>query len=388
MIKRNLTERLNLALNEVPAVGLLGARQVGKTTLAMAVGEERGALYLDLESDADRVRLAEPEEYLARNLDRLVILDEVHRVPGLFPVLRGIIDRARRDGKRHGLFLLLGSASPDLLRQSGESLAGRIRYLDLGPLSVLETEDFPQELLWLRGGFPDSLLAENEAQSLRWRQDFIRSYLEREIPQFGFRLAAETLRRFWTMLAHRQGAPLNVAELARGLGIDVRTTNRYLDLLVDLFMLRRLQPWHANVGKRLVKTPKIYLRDSGVLHALLSIGTVDTLLSHPVLGMSWEGFVIESLLSAIPHGTEPYFFRSSGGAEIDLLLDLPGGERWAIEIKRSLTPQPGKGFHAACADTNPSRKFLVYPGTARFPLQDGIEALSLIELARALQTDA
>ena len=385
MIERNLTTQLNLALEEVPAVGLIGARQVGKTTLALAVGESSDALYLDLESEADRARLAEPEEYLGLNLDRLVILDEVHRVPGLFPVLRGIIDRARRAGRRSGLFLLLGSASPELLRQSGESLAGRIRYLDLGPLSVVETGEIPQERLWLRGGFPDSLLSTHDEQSMRWRQDFIRSYLEREIPQFGFRLAAETLRRFWTMLAHRQGAPLNVAELARGLGIDVRTANRYLDLLVDLFLLRRLQPWHANVGKRLVKTPKIYLRDSGMLHALLSIGSIDTLLSHPVVGMSWEGFVIENLLSVVPHGTQPWFYRSSGGAEIDLLLELPGGERWAVEIKRSHSPQPDRGFHAACADTNPTKKLLVYPGMDRFPLGEGIEAVSLIRLAEELR---
>jgi uncharacterized protein len=224
----------------------------------------------------------------------------------------------------------------------------------------------------------------HDEQSMRWRQDFIRSYLEREIPQFGFRLAAETLRRFWTMLAHRQGAPLNFAELARGLGIDVRTANRCLDLLVDLFMLRRLQPWHANVGKRLVKTPKIYVRDSGILHALLSIGSIDALLSHPVVGMSWEGFVTENLLCVVPHGTQPWFYRSSGGAEIDLLLDMPGEERWAIEIKRSHSPQPERGFHSACADTNPTKKFLVYPGMERFPVGEGIEAISIIELARML----
>jgi hypothetical protein len=385
MITRLLTEQLKNALSEVPAVGLLGARQVGKTTLALAVGDSRNALYLDLESEADRARLAEPDDYLRRNLDRLVILDEVHRVPGLFPVLRGVIDQARREGKKHGLFLLLGSASPDLIRQSGESLAGRIRYLDLAPFTILEALDFDVESLWMRGGFPDSLLAGSDMQSMRWRRDFIRSYLEREIPQFGFRLPSETLRRFWTMLAHRQGAPLNTAELARGLGIDVRTVNRYLDLLMDLFLLRRLQPWHANVGKRLFRSPKIFLRDSGLLHALLSIGNIDALLSHPVLGMSWEGFIIENLLASAPDGATGYFYRSNGGAEIDLLLDLPGGERWAIEIKRSHSPQVDKGFHEACSDTTPKRKLLVYPGKERFLISSEVEAISLQDLAKEIR---
>jgi predicted AAA+ superfamily ATPase len=224
--------------------------------------------------------------YLERHLDKLVILDEVHRTPNLFPVLRGLIDRARRSGMRTGRYLLLGSASLSLLRQSGQSLAGRIRFLELSLFTILEPTARPPDTLWLRGGFPESLLAESEEKSLRWRQDFIRTYLERDIPYFGPRIAAETLRRFWTMLAHRQGAPLNVAELARNLGVDSKTAARYLDLLVDLFLARRLTPWFANVRKRLVKAPRLFLRDSGLVHALLGIGDIEMLLAHPVVGAS------------------------------------------------------------------------------------------------------
>ncbi len=373
------------ALGEVPAVCLLGPRQSGKTTLALAIGEQKGALYLDLESETDRARLADPERYLGAYLDRLVILDEVQRTPGLFPILRGLIDKARRGGRKHGSYLLLGSASPELLRQSGESLAGRIRYMELAPFTLPDTGEASQDVLWLRGGFPESLLADDAGRSLRWRQDFIRTYLERDIPQLGGRIAAETLRRFWTMLAHRQGGMLNTAELARSLGVDVKTVTRYLDLLVDLFLLRRLQPWHANVGKRLVKSPKVYVRDSGILHALLSIDSTDALLSHPVIGASWEGFAVEQLLVNVPSASTGYFYRSSGGAEIDLLLVLPDGEKWAIEMKRSRKPHVDRGFHEACLDTSPSRKFLVYPGEHRFPLPGDIEAIPLHALVNDLR---
>ena len=236
-------------------------------------------------------------------------------------------------------------------------------------------------MLWLRGGFPDSLLAASDAQSLRWRQDFIRTYLERDIPQFGPRIAAEMLRRFWTMTAHLQGSFLNAAGLARSLGVDAKTAVRYLDLLADLLLVRRLPPWHANVGKRLVKSPRIYLRDSGLLHALLAIADMEGLLAHPVLGSSWEGFVIENLLASAPWGVSGYSYRTGGGAEIDLLMVFPDGERWAIEIKRSLQPRPERGFHAACADLKPRRRFIVYPGDERYPLTGDLEAVPLSELA-------
>ena len=381
MISRHLTARLNEAIDEFPAVALLGPRQTGKTTLALEVAAQSQALYLDLESEEDRYKLAQPELYLADHQDKLVILDEVHRVPSLFPVLRGLIDRARRNGRNAGQYLLLGSASLDLLKQSGESLAGRIAYLELTPFSVVESGDLPQGELWLRGGFPSSLLARTDALSHRWRLNFIRTYLERDIPQFGPRIAAETLRRFWIMLAHNQGGLLNTAQLARNLGVDAKTAASYLDLLVDLLLVRRLQPWHANLGKRLVKSPKVFIRDSGLLHALLNIPEKEALLAHPVLGQSWECFVIENLLNSAPDHVQGYFYRTSAGAEIDLLLTWPDGRLWAIEVKRSLTPRPERGFHFACADLKPERCFVVYPGTEAFRISPDIEAIPLHELA-------
>ncbi len=384
MIERFLLTHVLKGLQEVPAVCLLGPRQVGKTTLAFAVAERCRSMYLDLESERDRAKLQDPEAYLTLHLDKLVILDELHLFPGLFPVLRGMIDRARRQGKRSGQYLLLGSASLGLLRQSGESLAGRVRFMELTPFFILEPTGATLDQLWLRGGFPESLLASNDEQSFRWRVDFIRTYLERDIPQFGIRIPAETLRRLWVMLAHRQGSPLNASELARSLGLDVRTINRYLDLLTDLFLLRRLPPWHTNVGKRLVKAPRLYLRDSGLVHALLHIQDLEGLLSHPITGASWEGFVIENLAGSAPDGTTLYFYRTAGGAEIDLLLLLPDGRKWAVEIKRNLAPRPTRGFHAACQDLTPNRAFVVYPGTERYPLQEGIETISLKDLALEL----
>jgi predicted AAA+ superfamily ATPase len=387
-MKRSLTAQLLEAIDYSPAVVLLGPRQSGKTTLALELARERPAIYLDLESEQDRAKLAQPELYLADHLDKLVILDEVHRAPGLFPVLRGLIDRARRDGRRAGQYLLLGSASLDLLKQSGETLVGRVAYLELTPFHVLEVAERPLDELWLRGGFPDSLLAGSDARSLRWRQDFIRSYLERDIPQFGPRIAAETLRRFWTMLAHHQGGLLNTAQFARNLGVDVKTAGGYLGLLVDLLLARRLLPWHSNPGKRLVKSPKVFIRDSGIAHALLNIPDKETLLAHPVVGASWEGFAIENLL-ANAMATDPmvqaYFYRSSGGAEIDLLLAWPDGRLWAIEVKRSLAPKLERGFHAACADLKPERRFVVYPGGERYRLAEDIEAVPLPQLAKSLR---
>jgi hypothetical protein len=386
MKERRLFPVLERRLSEVPAVALLGPRQAGKTTLALALGQAHDALYLDLESEQVRAKLAEPELYLADHLDRLVILDEIHRTPGLFPVLRGLIDRARRGGRRSGLYLLLGSAALDLLRQSGETLAGRVSYLELHPFDVLEVgaTAADRDRLWLRGGFPESFLAPSDARSLRWRQDFIRSYLERDIPQFGPRIAAERLRRFWTMLALHQGGMLNVAELARNLGVDAKTAAAYIDLLADLLLLRRLPSWHANVGKRLVKSPRVYVRDSGLVHALLGLGDKEAVVSHPVVGASWEGFVVEQLLATASEGVQGFFYRTSGGAEIDLLLSFPGGRLWAIEVKRSLTPRPGKGFHSACADLAPERRFVVYPGDETYPAGTDVQAIPLPELAQRL----
>lgn len=377
MIERRIAVQLIERLDATPAVALLGPRQVGKTTLARMIGEQRPSLYLDLESDADRARLAEPELYLAGHEDKLVILDEVHRLPGLFQILRGLIDEGRRKGRRVGRFLLLGSASLDLLRQSGESLAGRISYLEMGPIDGLEVsaEDLPN--LWNRGGFPDSFLAADDRLSQRWRQDFVRTYLERDVPMLGPRIAAETLRRFWTMLAHHQSGLLNAAEFARALGVDGKTVAAYLDLLVDLLLVRRLEPWHVNAGKRLVKSPRVYVRDSGVVHTLLGLATLEDVLGHPVAGASWEGFVIETMIAAAPEGTQANFYRTAAGAEIDLLLTLPGGALWAIEVKRSLTPTLERGFYQACADLNPQRRIVIYPGSESYPLREGIEVAPL-----------
>ncbi|MFZ0099905.1 MAG: ATP-binding protein [Gemmobacter sp.] len=384
MIGRRITDRLRTLLDESPVVALLGPRQVGKTTLAQELGEGRPSLYLDLESDADRAKLSDPELYLAAHEDKLVILDEVQRMPGLFQNLRGLIDRGRRKGLRSGRFLLLGSASIDLLRQSGETLAGRIAYAELAPLDALEVAPSDLDQLWLRGGFPDSFLAKDDPASLRWRRDFIRNYLERDIPALGPRIAAETLRRFWTMLAHRQSALSNAADLGRALGVDGKTVASYLDLLVDLMLVRRLEPWHANIGKRLVRSPRIYVRDTGILHALLGLGTMDDLLGHPVAGASWEGLVVETAHATMPDGTEAQFYRSGAGAEVDLVLTLPGGTRWAIEVKRSLSPKVERGFHHACEDLQPERRIVVYPGAEAFPLPNGIEVMSLRQLGQEL----
>ena len=385
MITRRLRTQLSYLLAEYPAVALIGPRQVGKTTLALEIADAVDSVYLDLESPADLARLSDPELYLADHEDRLVILDEVHRLPGLFQSLRGLIDRGRRRGRRAGRFLLLGSASVDLLRQSGESLAGRIAYLELGPFDVLEVAAGSHDALWVRGGFPDSFLAADDARSLLWRENFIRTYLERDVPQFGPRIPAETLRRFWVMLAHTQGGLLNAASLARGLGVDGRTVSRYLDLMVDLLLVRRLTPWRRNVGKRLVKSPRVYVRDSGIVHALLGLASKEDVVGHPVVGASWEGFVIETLLSLAPNRAQANFYRSSGGAEIDLVLTLPGREPWAIEVKRSLDPRPRKGFHHGCQDVRPEAKFVVYPGDERYRIARGIEAITLPDLANEVQ---
>ncbi len=385
MIKRELHHQLVHLINHYPAVVLLGPRQVGKTTLAQDIGDVRDALYLDLEMEMDREKLSDPELYLEEHENKLVILDEVQRVPELFQSLRGLIDRGRRRGIRSGRFLLLGSASLDLLKQSGETLAGRVAITELAPFNALELDGEQHDRLWVRGGFPDSFLAENETLSLQWRRNFIRTYLERDIPQLGPRIPAEALRRFWTMLAHNQGTLMNASALARGLGVTGKTVTGYLDLLVDLLLVRRLHPWHRNVGKRLVKSPKVYIRDSGVLHALLGLEHKESLLGHPVVGGSWEGYVIENLLSVAPDGTEAGFYRTSAGAEIDLILTLPGDRLWAVEVKRSLAPKPDKGFYYACTDLKPERKFVVYPGEERYPLKENIEAISLAGLMELLR---
>jgi hypothetical protein len=388
MIPRRLEGLLLQRLTEFPAVALLGPRQVGKTTLArrLDLGSAGLAalLYLDLEKPADLAKLRDPAAYLEAHADQLVILDEVQRAPQLFQVLRGIVDERVLAGRASGHFLLLGSASIDLLKQSSESLAGRIAFLELAPLDVLEVEPALETPLWVRGGFPRSLLAKTADESAAWRANFITTYLERDIPQLGPRIPSELLRRFWTMLAHRQGALLNAAELARSLAVDGKTIAGYLDLMVDLLLVRRLQPLHVNVGKRLTRSPKIYVRDSGLVHALLGLDTFDDVLGHPIAGASWEGHVIETLLGAAPPRTQPAFYRTAAGAEMDLVLDLPGSRRIAVEVKRSTAPVLTRGFHHALSDLRPERAFVVYPGSDRYPMAPGVDAIGLRELAQEL----
>jgi predicted AAA+ superfamily ATPase len=387
MIPRIAAQTVREALARQAAVALVGPRQVGKTTLALEIAAERPSLYLDLEDPADRAKLTDAAAYLSHHSDKLVILDEIHRVPELFQTLRAVIDRGRRDGKGTGRFLILGSASIDLLKQSGETLAGRIAYVELGSLQLAEIEGTHAEPrgLWIRGGFPGSLLSESDRHSLAWRRDFIRTYLERDIPQFGPRVPSETLGRFWTMLAHGHGGLLNTSLLARNLSVASSTAGRYVDLLVDLLLVRWLQPHHANLGKRLVKSPKLYIRDSGILHALLGLGTFDDVAGHPVVGASWEGFIIEALIAASPPGSTPSFFRTTAGAEIDLLIQLPDGELWAVEITSGTVPKLRRGFHVARKDLNPARSILVYGGHERIPLGDDIEAMSVASLAAELR---
>lgn len=386
MIERQLFPAIETALSDYPAVALLGARQVGKTTLARQIGDARSAVYLDIERPSDRQKLTDPEAYLSLHSQRLVILDEVQHMPELFPVLRSLIDEGRRAGQTTGRFLLLGSATGELLRQSGESLAGRVAYLELPPLQLPEVAEEQQNRLWLRGGFPNSLLASSDSKSLDWRQNLISTYLERELPSYGSRLPAQTLRRLWTMLAHLQGGLLDVSQLAKGLMIDAKTVHRYLDMLGDLMLLRKLPPWHSNLGKRLVKSPKVYVRDSGLLHALLGLPSHEALLAHPVVGNSWEGFAIETLLNAAPRDAQSGFYRSSNGAEIDLLIDAPGLGLLAIEVKKASNAKPRRGFHSACEDLQPTHKFLVHGGAdgAPYPVGDGVMAVGLRHLARRM----
>jgi uncharacterized protein len=328
--------------------------------------------------------MGSPQLYFEDHLDKLVVLDEIHRAPGLFETLRGVIDSGRREGREAGLFLLLGSAAIELLAQSGETLAGRIAFIELNPLDVTEVGAERLDDLWVRGGFPKSFLARSAAASMRWRKNFIRTYLERDIPELGPRIPAKTLERLWTMLAHLQGGLLNAAQLARNLEVTGATIGRYIDLLVDLLLVRRLPPRTVNVGKRLVRSPKVYVRDSGLVHALLSVADKEALLGHPVVGASWEGMVIENLLSILGDQALATFYRTNNGAEVDLVLDWPDGSVWAIEVKRTSAPKIERGLRSALDDLKPQRSFVVYAGKERFRLTEDVEAISLAELCTEL----
>lgn len=383
MIDRNLIATAAARLRQFPAVLLIGPRQAGKTTLARRLAAA-GSVYLNLEEPADAAKLTDAIGYLRAHRGRLVVIDEVHRAPGLFRALRVLIDERIRDGEAAGQFLLLGSAAPDQLGQSDENLAGRIAYLELGPLDIREIGVDHAARLWVRGGFPSSFLAGSDAQSVEWRQQFIQTYLERHVPQLGPRVPAETLRRLWTMLAHGQGGLLNMAALARSLAVDGKTVARYVDLLVDLLLVRRLAPFHANVRKRLVKAPKLYVRDSGLVHTLLRLDDEDSVLGHPIAGPSWEGFVLETLIRAVPDRAQPSFYGTATGVGVDLVLELPGNRLWAIEIERRLLPRVARGTRVAVEDIRPDRTFLVHAGEERYSAGGEIEVISLVEMARVL----
>lgn len=389
MISRRLENEALSSLSQFPAVGIIGSRQAGKTTLAMMIAEKRSgkAVYLDLERPSDLAKLGDAELYLRSVADSLVIIDEVQRRPELFPVIRSLIDEQRRPGR----FLILGSASPALLRQSSESLAGRIVYHELKLFDLQEVGVSPENVnrLWNRGGYPESFLAESDSASLKWREAFIQTYLERDIPNLGSRIPAVTLRRFWLMLAHCHGQLWNASKIAGSLGVDAKTARRYLDMLEDTFMVRQLQPLHANLKKRLIKSPKVYLRDAGLLHALLGIAAHEQLLGHPVAGASWAGWCIEQVLSIVAPNADASFYRTLAGAEIDLVLHpAGGGPSIAVEAKRSLDPRPGKGFWSAFADVQPAQGFVMYPGDEFYPLGENVSALPASQIGRLAEPES
>lgn len=382
MIERLIQQAVLQSLDFFPAVGLIGARQVGKTTLAKMISENWPGeyLYLDMESPTDQSRLEDAELFLSAHESKLVIIDEIQRRGDLFPLLRSLIDRNRRPGR----FLILGSASPSLKRQASESLAGRIAYHELYPFSILEvpsSEDKQLKSLWIRGGYPNSFLAPSDELSLQWRKEFIQTHLERDLPNLGVRIHVATLDRFWRMLGHYHGQLWNASQIAGSLGVTGPTVKHYLNVLQDTFMLRLLMPYHVNLKKRLVKTPKVYLRDSGLLHALRNLQTWDEILAHPIAGASWEGFLVEQIFSMLPSRWDAYFYRTQVGAEIDLLLIPPGGQKpIAVEFKYSLSPKLTKGFYTAMEDTLSDHAYVVYPGQDHWPLAGNITVLPAHEI--------
>jgi hypothetical protein len=367
--------RLASALRRNPVVALVGPRQCGKTTLARTHAAVGGPNYFDLENPADLGRLDTPMTALSA-LRGLVVIDEVQRSPDLFPVLRVLADRRPRPAR----FLVLGSAAPELLRQSAESLAGRIEVVELGGLGLSDLGESAMERRWLRGGMPRSLLARSVADSFAWRREFIAALIERDLPQWGVGASSPALRRFWMMLAHLHGQLFNAAVPARSLGVSEPTVRRYLDLLTGLFMVRQLQPWHENLGKRQVKSPKVYLRDSGLLHEMLGVRSAVELLRHPQCGASWEGLLIEEVLRAVPHDSA-YFWATHAGAELDLLL-IRGRQRVGVEIKRTDAPRLTPSMRAALHDLRLDRLIVLYPGERGYPLADRVEVRPAAALAR------
>lgn len=401
--KRRIRENLERALNSFPVVGLIGSRQVGKTTLAREIASKQNAVFLDLERPSDLAKLEEPELYLQGQTDNFVVLDEIQRKPEFFPILRSLIDEDRRAGR----FLILGSASPKLLRQGSETLAGRIKFLELSPFDIteiisqkgsnqnniyfnseensLKKRGDDSSELWLRGGYPASFLVENRQASYEWREAFVASFLERDLPQWGFRVNATQTRRFWTMLAHVHGQIWNAATLSRSLGVSTPTVRHYLDLLTDMLIVRQLSPLYVNVRKRLVKSPKVYIRDSGLLHVLLGIQENESLWGHPKRGASYEGFVLEQILDRIPTHIQPSFYRSHSGDELDLVLRFPN-KMVAVEIKHTASPKLSAGFHRARKDLDIQKSYVIYSGTETFTMSEGVQAIPLISFLNLLDS--
>lgn len=374
MVKdRQIIPLLEEYLSIFPAVGLLGPRQVGKTTLVKNLQLKKGAVYIDLEKASDRAKLLDAELFLRDLADKTVILDEIQLMPELFAALRSLIDEQRDAGR----FILLGSASPDLIRKSADSLAGRIGYLELTPFFLREIEDSEIETLWIRGGFPLSFLAKTDRESQIWRQNFIKTYLERDLAQIGLSTDPRLVERFWIMLANAQGGIWNGESFARALGITRPTVNRYLEFLEGSFMVRALQPYHHNIKKRLVKSPKVYIRDSGLLHSLIGVDTMDRLRNLVQIGASWEGFVIEQIIAAFKYEYEYYFYRTHQGAECDLLLVKNGVVKTAIEIKNTLSPKLTKGLQISMEDTGAEEGFVICRIEEGYPLSERVRAVGL-----------
>lgn len=375
MIERNaLFAQIQTAIKRSRVVGLLGARQSGKTTLARRFVSPDSVNYFDLEDPVSLARLAEPMTALSP-LKGLVVIDEIQQRPELFPILRVLADRSPLPAR----FMILGSAAPNFMREPAESLAGRLETVTLSGFGLDEVGFAEQASLWLRGGFPLSFLAESDPDSYAWRQSFLQTFLERDLPRMGIGATTASLRRFWTMVAHYHGQVWNAAEPARALGISETTVRRYLDLLEGVFMVRQLLPWHENINKRQVKSPKIYLRDSGILHSLLGIRTEKDLLEHPKSGASWEGFVVEQTLGAL-QPDEAFFWATHGGAELDLLL-LKGGRRIGVECKRVDAPRLTTSMYTALEDLRLEQLFVVYPGTQRYSLNDKVHVIPIKEVA-------
>jgi len=387
MIKRRIHIDITKSLAQFPAIGLIGPRQAGKTTLAKMIADklDKPVKYLDLESPHDLQKLDDAQLYLQQFQDHLVILDEAQRKPELFPLLRSMIDQDRRAGR----FMILGSASPSLKRQASESLAGRIAYHELSPFTLDEIDDTKNNVnkLWLRGGYPNSYLTDSDESASIWNQNFITTHLERDLPVLGVRVPATTLFRFWTMVAHCNSQLWNASRLAESLGVDSKTARRYLNILEDTFMIRQLQPFFGNVKKRLVKSPKVYIRDTGLLHTMLKIYDHDDLCSNPILGASWEGFCLEQVMALKPRMYDAYFYRtkSAAAAEIDLVLTKGLNVEIAIEIKYSLTPKLTRSSTNAINEVQPRKTWVLYPGEESYPIKNDIWTLPISQLYKIFE---